>query len=76
MQKAASVLEFRLLGVDVAAAWVVVGCTKKEKTTLLMRKRIMKSFTNTWRELAFSGEEEILTTILYTMDFRQRIINH
>ena len=33
MQKAASVLEFRLLGVDVAAAWVVVGCTKKEKTT-------------------------------------------
>ena len=70
MQKAASVLEFRLLGVDVAAAWVVVGCTKKEKTTLLMRKR-MKSFTNTWRELAFSGEEEILTTILYTMDLRQ-----
>ena len=31
MQKAASVLEFRLLGVDVAAAWVVVGCTEKEK---------------------------------------------
>ena len=42
MQKAASVLEFRLLGVDVAAAWVVVGCTKKEKTTLLMRKRMTR----------------------------------
>ena len=50
MQKAASVLEFRLLGVDVAAAWVVVGCTKKEKTTLRPEEE-NETFTNTWREL-------------------------